>query len=138
MLLSQKNLNIAKTNVELATLVITTFLEQAENQSDLNQVAFNSIIKKTLETACFTECFEKLLVRSGFQLNIIENVLSPNSVESIFEIYSVDANGTGVLIDYTDEVLVNSIMGIALPKSRLMGQLINQAYDFDQDDKYTS
>jgi hypothetical protein len=134
MSLSKAQLKLVKSNTELASLITATFFSQAENQSDLNQVAFNSIIKKTLKTADFTECFEKLLVRSGFQMNIIQNVFSANSVESIFNIYSAD----DIIIDYNDEVLADSIMGIALSKSRLMESLINQAYDFDQDGKYIS
>jgi hypothetical protein len=112
----------------LASLIVATFLAQAENQSDLNQLAFNTIIKQTLKTASFTDCFEKLLVRSNFQMNIIRDVFSFESVESVFDIYSVDTDG-----DYTDERLADSAMGVALSKSRLMERLINEAFDFSQE-----
>jgi hypothetical protein len=133
MSLNKDKLNQVQNDIELANLVTSTFLEKAENQSDLNQVSFNSIIKQTLETACFTKCFEKLLVRSEFKMNIIHNVFSPNSIDVVFETYTFDADGVG---HYTNEGLVDKIMGIALFRSRLIERLINQAYDFKQEAKY--
>jgi hypothetical protein len=126
----KSQLKQVQNDIQLASLIVTTFLAQAENQSDLNQVAFNTIVKQTLKTASYTECFEELLVSSGFQMDIIQDAFSPNSVESIFDIYSVDVGGIG---NYTDERLADSTMCIALSKSRLMRRLINEAYDFAQE-----
>jgi hypothetical protein len=126
-----KNLNQVKNAVQLARLVVTTFLEEAESPSDLNQVAFNTIIKQTLQTADFSDAFEKLLVRSKFQMDIVQCVFSPSSAECVFDVYSVDSEGVG---NYTDERLADSVMGVVLPKSRLLARLINEAYDYDQQD----
>ena len=82
-----KNLNQVKNAVQLARLVVTTFLEEAESPSDLNQVAFNTIIKQTLDTADYSDAFEKLLVRSKFQMDIVQCVFSPSSAECGFDVY---------------------------------------------------
>ena len=120
----------AQSKIQLASLVVSEFMADAEKPSDVNQVAFNSIIKQTLETASFTQCFEKLLVRVDFQLNVILDIFSPSSEESILDIYSVDTDGVG---EFTDERLADSVMGVALSRSRLMQMLINEAYDFAQE-----
>ena len=69
-------------------------------------------------------------MRVDFQLNVILDIFSPSSEESILDIYSVDTDGVG---EFTDERLADSVMGVALSRSRLMQMLINEAYDFAQE-----
>ena len=124
-----KNLNQVKNDAQLASLVVTSFLKDAESPSDLNQVAFNTIIKQTLVTADYSDAFEKLLVRSKFQMDVVQRVFSPSSAECVFDVYSIDSEGVG---NYTDERLADRVMGVALTKSRLLVRLIHEAYDFAQ------
>lgn len=118
--------NKLNTTQKIASDVVSTFIARAEESSDVNQLAFDSIIKETLTTVGFGQCFEQLLVRKNFQLKTILDVFSKASRECVFDTYADndDAIDQSVDISLTDEV-----MGIALSRSRLMQQLIIKAED---------
>jgi hypothetical protein len=113
-------------DLQLANLVIETFIEKAELQNDLNQITFNKVIVNILKTANFSGAFAKLLVKTKFERANVLKTLDPSSCICVLDIYSVDEDGIG---NYTDETLVDDVMYLMLERSTLMLTLLNQAWD---------
>ena len=113
----------AKTPEELAEAVVSTFLADSNYTSDVNQLAFNNIIKETLETDTFRVFFKALLIGKKFRFANIVGVFN-DSEECVFDTYIENQYG-----DYQDVGVIDTVMGIALQRSRLMTGLIVEAED---------
>ena len=85
--------NKLNTTQKIASDVVSTFIARADESSDVNQLAFDSIIKETLTTVGFGQCFEQLLVRKNFQLKAILDVFSKASRECVFDTYAALTSG---------------------------------------------
>lgn len=133
-LMKKTSLSTVATQAQLAALVVSTFIANATNVDDVNQLAFNTVIAETLKTHTFADDFEKLLVRVDFNLAKALSIISPDSYECVFDAY-VETTGDG---DYQDISLVGSTMHTLMERSNLLRMIVSQAYDFDQSADYNT